>query len=118
MSEINSSNDNQFNPGTGWAGTLTMTLLPALSLLLDATGSVSSAETELTLSKLPTPLIVVITVMVSLLPLDKDGIVHGKAEQLVELTDVMVKFEGVSVTTTLLAVSGPLLVTTKVYWIL
>ena len=83
--------------------------------MLPVLGSVSSAETAVALSKVPLALMVALTVMVSLLPLANEGMVQGKAEQLVELTVLMVRFVGVSVTTTLLAVSGPLLETTKVY---
>ena len=72
--------------------------LPVLSVLFDGTGSVSSALTVVLLSNAPLALMVALTVMVSLLPLVNDGMVQGKAEQLVELTVLMVKLVGVSVT--------------------
>ena len=88
--------------------------LPVLSKSLVAFGSSSSALTPDELSKAPTALIVACTVIVTSLaglPLAILPIVHGKEVHPPPLTEVIVKFVGVSVTTTLFAVSGPTLET-------
>ena len=79
--------------------------------MFDGTGSVSFAETVVALSNAPVASMVADTAMTSEAPLAIEAMVQGKAEQLVELTVVIVRLVGVSVTCTLLAVSGPLLVT-------
>ena len=91
-------------------------LLPSVpsSILFATIGSVSSAATLAVFEKAPTASIVAITVMVTSLaglPLAIFPIVHGKEVHPPPLTDVIVKFVGVSVTTTLFAVSGPTLET-------
>src|SRR5213075_2330552 len=86
-------------------------LLPVESVLLPGIGSNSVALTVVLLSNVPVVVIVAVTVIVSVTPLARDGIVHGSAEQFVLLTLVMLRCVGVSVTRTFVAVDGPLLVT-------
>src|SRR5216684_540587 len=85
--------------------------LPVLSVLLPLFGSNSVAETVDVLSNAPAALIVAVTLMVTLAPLARLAVVHGSAEQPPPLTLVMVRFVGVSVTCTFVAVDGPALAT-------
>src|SRR5216684_300104 len=85
--------------------------LPVLSVLLPTFGSGSVADTVALLSKAPTAVIVAVTLIVVLAPEARLGIVQGRAEQPPPLTLVMVRFVGVSVTCTLVAVDGPALAT-------
>ncbi len=90
---------------------------PSLSVSFAALLSVSSALTEAALSNAPPPSMVAVTVMVTSLAGVPDailGMVHGKPVHPPPLTVCIVKLVGVSLTTTLLAVSGPALLTTKV----
>src|ERR1044071_6741282 len=86
--------------------------LLVLSVLLAVFGSNSAGVAVALLSKEPTALIVAVTVMLFWLatPTAIDAIVHGRALQS-PLTLVRVRFAGVSVTWTFVAVDGPLLVT-------
>src|SRR2546430_969225 len=88
--------------------------LPLLSVLFDESGSGSVAETVVLLSKEPAALIVAVTLMVALAPEARLAIVHGSAAQPPPLTFVMLRFVGVSVTCTLVAVDGPAFATTIV----
>ena len=89
-------------------------LLPSSSVSFELLGSGSSASTVTTLSNAPAASMVAMMAMFSNEPLGRLGMVQGKAEQLVLCTLVMVRLVGVSVTTMLLAVDGPLFVTTMV----
>src|SRR5947207_488240 len=88
--------------------------LPVLSVLLAVFGSNSVGATFATLSNEPSLSIVAVTVIDSLAPFASDGIVQGSAVQFVLVTLVMVRFDGVSLTTTFVAVDGPLFVTSSV----
>src|SRR5204863_4107728 len=83
--------------------------LPLLSELLFVFGSVSVAETVVLLSNAPAALIVAVTVSTTFAPELMLGIVQGGngVEQPPPLTVVIVRFVGVSVTCTLVAVDGP-----------
>src|SRR5947207_620409 len=89
--------------------------LPVLSVLLPGTGSVSSPVAVALLSNAPGALIVAVTVIVALAPLIIEAMVHGRAAQPPPVTLVMVRFDGVSVICTFVAVDGPLFVTCSVY---
>src|SRR5436309_15473560 len=80
--------------------------LPVLSVLLAGTGSGSVAETVALLSNDPAAVIVAVTLMVAFAPEARLAIVHGSAAQPPPLTFVMLRFDGVSVTCTFVAVSG------------
>src|SRR5438128_528044 len=82
--------------------------LPVLSVLLPGFGSDSVAETVAVLSKAPTALMVAVTLMVALAPEARLEMVQGSATQ-APLPLVMVRFDGVSVTLTFVAVDGPAL---------
>src|SRR5437588_823512 len=88
--------------------------LPMLSVLFELSGSGSVAETVALLSNEPAALIVAMTLMVAFAPEARLAIVHGSAAQPPPLTFVMLRFVGVSVTCTLLAVDGPAFATTIV----
>ncbi len=86
-----------------------------LSVLFVVLESISSAETVASLVKAPGPSIVAVTVSVIEAPFaNTPKLQPGKPRQPAPppATETIVRFVGVSVTTTLLAVSGPLLVTT------
>ncbi len=87
--------------------------LPLLSVLLAGIGSVSIADTVALLSNAPAATIVAVTVTVVLAPLARLGMVHGNATQPPPLTLVIVRFVGVSVTCTDVAVDGPALATSR-----
>src|SRR5581483_3701255 len=89
--------------------------LPVLSVLFAGLGSGSAAATVELLSKAPGALIVAVTVIVVLAPLERLAMVQGSAEQPPPLTLVIVRFDGVSVTWMLVAVDGPALATSRVY---
>ena len=74
--------------------------LAVLSVLFAKLGSDSAAETLALLSNAPAAVIRAVTVIVTLPPLARLAIVHGKAEQPPPLTLVMVRFAGMSVTWT------------------
>src|SRR6476619_5835959 len=78
--------------------------LPVLSVLLPGTGSDSFAATVAVLSNAPAALIVAVTVIVAFAPTPRLAMVHGSAAQPPPLTLVMVRFVGVSVTCTFVAV--------------
>ena len=86
-------------------------LLPVLSVLLAVFGSGCVAVTPAALSNAPGAVMVAVTVMLVFAPEASDGIVHGSATQPLPLTPVMVRFVGVSVTCTFVAVDGPALAT-------
>ena len=88
--------------------------LPVLSVLLPGFGSGSVAETVALLSKAPAALMVAVTLMVTFAPEARLAMVQGRAAQPPPLTLVMVRFVGVSVTWTLVAVDGPALATNSV----
>src|SRR5205807_1446640 len=88
--------------------------LPMLSVLLLTFGSGSFAETLAVLSKEPAAVIVAVTVMVAFEPMPRLAIVHGSAAQPPPVTLVMVRFVGVSVTCTFVAMDGPALATKSV----
>ena len=88
--------------------------LPVLSVLLPGTGSVTAEVAVALLSKAPTALIVAVTLIVTLAPEARLGIVHGSAAQPPPETPVMVRLVGVSVIWTVVAVFGPALATTSV----
>src|SRR5258706_10563 len=88
--------------------------LPMLSMLLVTFGSGSFAETVALLSKEPAALIVAVTLMVTFAPEARLAIVHGSAAQPPPLTFVMLRFDGVSVTCTFVAVDGPAFATKMV----
>src|SRR5437763_666072 len=77
-------------------------------------GSGSVADTVALLLKAPAALIVAVTVMVTLAPEARLAIVQGRAAHPPPLTFVMVRFVGVSVTCTFVAVDGPALATKSV----
>src|SRR3954454_14332961 len=87
-----------------------------LSVLFPRLGSDSVAETVALLSKRPMSVMVAVTVMVTFAPLASEGIVQGSAAQPPPLTFVKLRWKGVSVTRMLVAVDGPALATTSVYW--
>src|SRR5688572_972435 len=80
--------------------------LPASSVLFEVSGSGSVAETLAVLSNAPAASMVAVTVIDAFAPEASDGIVHGSATQS-PVTPVMVRFDGVSVTCTVVAVLGP-----------
>ena len=85
-------------------------------MLLVGSGSVLPGES--TVAKLPnTPalLMVAVTVMVSVAPGARVGIVHGKSAQPAPSTAVIARFVGVSFTITPLACDGPALATAMLY---
>src|SRR5436190_24219950 len=84
-------------------------LLPLLSVLLPGFGSGCVAETVAVLSKAPGAVIVAVTVMVAFPPAAMLGMVQGSAAQPPPVTFVMLRFVGVSVTCTFVAVDGPAL---------
>jgi hypothetical protein len=88
--------------------------LPVLSVLLARFGSVSAGRAVALLSNAPAATIVAVTLMVTPGPTGRLGMVHGSATQPPPLTPVMVRFDGVSVTCTFVAVEGPRLVTARV----
>src|SRR5204862_4280888 len=89
--------------------------LPLLSELLFVFGSVSVAETVVLLSNAPAALIVAVTVSATFAPELMLGIVQGNgSEQPPPLRFVSVRFVGVSVTCTFVAVDGPALATVSV----
>src|SRR3954454_16176644 len=88
--------------------------LPVLSVLLPGLGSGSVAETVTLLSNAPTVVMVAVTGMVALAVGARLAVVQGSAAHPPPLTLVMVRFVGVSVTWTLVAVDGPALATTSV----
>src|SRR5207253_10827069 len=90
-------------------------LLPVLSVLLAVFGSGSVAVAVAVLSNAPTGLIVAVTVIVAFAPEASEAIVHGRAAQPPPVTFVIVRFVGVSVTCTDVAVEGPAFATTSVY---
>src|SRR5438105_2233954 len=90
--------------------------LPVLSVLFDGSGSWELDEALALLSNGPTAVIVAVTVMVTFAPLAREAIVHGRAAQPPPLALVMLRCDGVSVTWMFVAVDGPALATTIVYW--
>src|SRR5207302_1564643 len=88
--------------------------LPLLSVLFEESGSGSFAETVELLSNEPAALIVAVTLMVAFAPEARLAIVHGSAAQPPPVTLVMLRFVGVSVTCTFVAVAGPALATNRV----
>src|SRR6185369_15578465 len=99
------------------AEAIAVPLLPVLSVLFVRFGSGWVAVTVAELSKAPAALIVAVTVIVAFAPLASEAMVQGSATQPPPLTLVMVRFVGVSVTCTFVAVDGPPLATKSVYWI-
>lgn len=83
---------------------------PSSSVLLAGVGSGSSGVAVAEFSKAPAPLIVAVTVMLTVTPELMLAMTQGKLAQAPD-TFVMVRFVGVSVTSTPVAVDGPLLVT-------
>src|SRR5687768_5887103 len=81
--------------------------LPLLSVLFEVFGSNSSAFALALLSNAPAASIVAVTVIDALAPEAIEAMVHGNAAQPAPLTLVMVRFDGVSVTCTFVAVDGP-----------
>src|SRR3954447_7523748 len=90
--------------------------LPLLSVLFARFGSPSVALTVALLSNAPGALIVAVTVIVSVAPLAIEAMVQGRPEQFVLVALLIVRFDGVSVICTFVAVDGPLFVTSSVYW--
>src|SRR5438105_7483721 len=88
--------------------------LPMVSVLLVCFGSGSLAETFAVLSKEPAAVIVAVTVMVTFAPTPRLAMVHGSAAQPPPLTLGMLRFDGVSVTCTFVAIDGPALATKSV----
>src|SRR5437588_80789 len=88
--------------------------LTMVAVVLVTFGSGSVAETSAALSKEPASLIVAVTLMVAFAPEARLAIVHGSAAQPPPLTFVMLRFAGVSVTCTFVAVDGPAFATTMV----
>src|SRR5438309_2221850 len=88
--------------------------LPVVSVLLVVFGSGSVAETVALLSNAPAAVIVAVTVIVVFAPAARLAIVHGSAAQPPPVTFVMVRFVGVSVTCTFVAIDGPAFATTSV----
>src|SRR5258706_339433 len=87
---------------------------PVLSGLFGGLGSGSFAETFAVLSNGPAAVIVAVTLMVTFAPEARLAIVHGNAAHPPPLTFVMLRFVGVSVTCTFVAVDGPAFATTIV----
>src|SRR5438270_7940173 len=88
--------------------------LPVLSVLLLLFASDSVAETVALLSNAPAAVIVAVTVMVAFAPTARLAIVHGSVAQPPPVTFVMVRFVGVSVICTFVALDGPALATKSV----
>src|SRR5438309_2251873 len=84
------------------------------SVVLGLSGSGWVAETVELLSNEPAALMVAVTVMAALAPTPRVAMVHGSATHPPPLTLVMVRFVGVSVTWTFVAVDGPAFATTSV----
>src|SRR5215203_2686026 len=82
--------------------------LPMLSVLFEEFGSGSVALTVAVLLNGPAASMVAVTVIDAFAPDASDAIVHGSATQPAPLTFVMVRFAGVSVTWTFVAVFGPM----------
>ena len=91
--------------------------LPVLSVLFAVFGSNSVAVAVAALSNAPFAVMVAVTVIVALAALLIVPRLQGKAEQppWLELTFVIVRLVGVSVTVTFVAASLPPLVTVMVY---
>ena len=111
--------DNIFTVCKSVTPTAVPPLLPSVpsSVSLAGLPSFSSALTEAVLLNAPGPSMVAVTVIVTSLaglPAAMLGMVQGKPVQPPPLTLVIVRLLGVSATTTLFAVSGPSLDTTKV----
>src|SRR5687768_4181486 len=88
--------------------------LPVLSVLSVGSGSGSVAETVAVLSNAPSASMVAVTVIVISAPEASEAIVHGSATQPPPLTLVVVRFDGVSVTWTFVAVDdGPAFATSS-----
>ena len=85
--------------------------LPALSVPFAGSGSCSAAVAVARLSNAPAWSMVAVTSMVAPAPEATVGIVHGRAVQPAPVTPVMVRFVGVSVTSTWVAADGPALAT-------
>src|SRR5258706_440483 len=77
-------------------------------------GSLSVAATVALLLNAPGALIEAVTVMVAFAPEARLAMVQGRAAHPPPVTLVMVRFDGVSVTCTFVAVDGPALATKRV----
>src|SRR5687768_4976896 len=86
--------------------------LPVSSVLLPGDGSFSVAATVTRLSNGPEATMLALTLIVTLAPLDRLAMVHGKAAHPAPLTLLMARLAGVSVTWIAVAVLGPTLLTT------